>query len=72
MLIGILEPDHLALVYDTLARHQQRSAATAGDKDEIKLYLQALRRIPRWQMTETLLLPNERKVGEELWSSCSS
>lgn len=71
LLGGILEPDHLALIYDTLARHQQRSKGSTEEIEKIKLYMQALRRIPRWQMTETLLLPNERKMGEEVWNSCN-
>lgn len=72
LLGGILEPDHLALIYETLARHQQRSKGSTEENETIKLYMQALRRIPRWQMTETLLLPNERKMGEEVWNSCNS
>jgi hypothetical protein len=70
LLGGILEPDHLATIYATLSAYLHRSGASANEL--VSNYLQALRRIPRWQMTESLLLPGERKVGQALWSAVSS
>jgi hypothetical protein len=69
LLGGILEPDHLATIYATLSAYQQRSGAPANEL--VLEYIQALRRIPRWQMTESLLLPGERKVGQALWDVVS-
>lgn len=66
LLGGILEPDHLATIYATLsARHAQ----AVKDDGLVREYMQALRRIPRWQMTESLLLPDERKMGKALWNA---
>ncbi|GHJ88435.1 hypothetical protein NliqN6_4837 [Naganishia liquefaciens] len=63
LLGGILEPDHLATIYATLsARYTQ----ARKDDGLVREYMQALRRIPRWQMTESLLLPHERKMGQAL------
>ncbi|KAJ9106122.1 hypothetical protein QFC21_001264 [Naganishia friedmannii] len=68
---GILEPDHLALIYSAMA-HRTRTGISREEKDSILSYLRALRSIPRWKMTEALLLPDERKTGEDLWKFCNT
>ncbi|KAJ9124086.1 hypothetical protein QFC22_000881 [Naganishia vaughanmartiniae] len=68
---GILEPDHLALIYSAMS-HCMLKGITREERESIASYMRALRSIPRWQMTEALLLPEERKAGEDLWKLCNT